>query len=380
MSPSLKTKRTIRFVLGMVAAWTVASLLATELALDPNNPPGPEAAAISTSLSARLGRALLAGILAGGLSSLLELKILPRHQRRFSVGAMLAFRTFAYAIVAWLSIMGVARVVVQRDMGIRWRDFVHSGGLAQFVTNPDFGQLMLAMIVSSFVINGFFQLNRVVGPGVTLQILAGRYLKPQEEHRVFMFLDITGSTSIAEEIGPLSFSGFRNDFFHDLAEPVLLTRGQIVQYVGDEAVITWPVEMGLRDGNCLRCFLLMDERVRERAEQYLNRYGVVPSFKAGVHGGPVVVSEIGDLKREISFSGDTMNTAARIETMCRTMDRRLLFSESVLTAQAQIQGTRAEDLGPQSLRGKEESVRLYALQAGAGPLTLAGSDGASQRQ
>lgn len=66
------------------------------MVVDPNNPPGPEAAAaITNSLTDRLGRALLAGILAGGLSSLLELRILPKHQRRFSVGTMLAFRTVA---------------------------------------------------------------------------------------------------------------------------------------------------------------------------------------------------------------------------------------------------------------------------------------------
>ena len=56
-----------------------------------------------------------------------------------------------------------------------------------------------------------------------------------------MFLDLNNSTAIAERLGPLRFNDFKNDFFHDIAQPVLETRGRIYQYVGDEAVVTWTI-------------------------------------------------------------------------------------------------------------------------------------------
>jgi class 3 adenylate cyclase len=68
-----------------------------------------------------------------------------------------------------------------------------------------------------------------------------------------MFLDLNDSTAIAARLGPVRFNDFKNDFFYDIAEPVLETRGQIYQYVGDEAVVTWTLDKGLRQGNCLRC-------------------------------------------------------------------------------------------------------------------------------
>lgn len=64
----------------------------------------------------------------------------------------------------------------------------------------------------------------------------------------------------------------------------------------------------------------MTERIHQQRDRYLARYGIVPGFEAGLHGGPVVTAEIGDVKKEIVHSGDTVNTAARIEAECRPLD------------------------------------------------------------
>jgi adenylate cyclase len=90
----------------------------------------------------------------------------------------------------------------------------------------------------SFLINFVRQLNRMLGPGTLVNLLLGRYHRPVAEDRIFMFLDLNDSTAIAAALGPARFNDFKNDFFYDIAEPVLETRGQIYQYVGDEAVVT----------------------------------------------------------------------------------------------------------------------------------------------
>jgi adenylate cyclase len=246
------------------------------------------------------------------------------------------------------------------------------GGLLAYYTSEQYrdfvlgGRFLVALAVLtlvSFLINFVRQLNRMLGPGTLVSLLLGRYHRPVAEERIFMFLDLNDSTAIAAALGPLRFNDFKNDFFHDIAEPILETRGQIYQYVGDEAVVTWTVERGLHQGNCLRCVFLVAERIHEQKERYLARYGIVPEFKAGLHGGPVVTAEIGDIKKDIVHSGDTVNTAARVEAQCRPLERRVLVSEALLSRCRVPEDLEVEDMGERELRGKTEALRLFSVRA-----------------
>lgn len=81
------------------------------------------------------------------------------------------------------------------------------------------------------------------------------YRKPfSEVERIFMFLDIRSSTTIAEELGHVQYFALLNDFFRDIAEPISKNKGHIYQYVGDEVVVSWPLDDGLNNANCLKCF------------------------------------------------------------------------------------------------------------------------------
>src|SRR5262245_3846317 len=238
----------------------------------------------------------------------------------------------------------------------QYRDFVLGG---RFVV------ALIVLTLVSFFINFVHQLNRMLGPGTLVNLLLGRYHRPVAEDRIFMFLDLNDSTAIAEKLGPLRFNDFKNDFFYDVADPVLRTRGQIYQYVGDEVVVTWTTERGLRQGNCLRCVFLVNERVHERRERYLAQYGIVPEFKAGLHGGPVVTAEIGDIKKDIAHSGDTVNTAARVVAQCRPLERRVLVSGSLLQRCQLPAELETEDMGERELRGKAGALRLFSVRARA---------------
>ena len=360
------SRRTARFTVAMVAAWIVASLIAT-LAQG-----GDPRAAVSLELPPdffttqnRIGRGVVVGLVAGLLSTFLELRVMPRVARRHAVGVVLAVRTLAYAAVGIIAMLAVVRIVAARSPDISVLTLVTSDAFRGFIRSPAFGRILVSMIVSSFVINGIIQINRILGPGVGLQILMGRYLRPREEERAFLFIDLVGSTRISEALGPLDFSEFRNAFFHDLAAPVVATGGQIVQYVGDEAVITWRDDMATDDANCLRCFFLLEDRIDANADDYMARFGEVPRFKAGAHVGPVVVSEVGDIKREISFSGDTINTTARLESLCRDEGRSFLASWDLIAAMGDLKGMVIEDLGERSLRGKRKPVRVVAVERAA---------------
>ena len=180
--------------------------------------------------------------------------------------------------------------------------------------------------------------------------------------RIFMFLDIRSSTSIAEELGHVKYFDLIKDFFSDLSEPIVDHEGEIYQYVGDEVVITWPLDRGIENGRCVECFFAIREMIQSRADHYLKQYGVVPEFKAGLHHGQVTTGSVGRVKKEVVFSGDVLNTTSRIEGLCNRYQVNLLISKNLYQHLPQLEGVAARNIGVFALRGKQEKITLYALE------------------
>jgi len=205
------------------------------------------------------------------------------------------------------------------------------------------------------------EVSRKLGPGVLWNWLLGRYHRPREEERVFMFLDLRGSTALAERLGPLRFSEFVREFFADVSEPIEETEGEVSHYIGDEVVVTWPLHRGLEGANCVRCFLQTRERLRGLEASYRARFGEAPAVKAGLHCGIVVITDVGEIKSEIVYHGDTVNTASRIQEMCGALGRDLLVSAELGARVSPPVGWQWVPLGAHALKGKGQPVALVGL-------------------
>jgi class 3 adenylate cyclase len=191
----------------------------------------------------------------------------------------------------------------------------------------------------------------------------GRLGNPAEEvDRVFMFLDIRGSTQIAEELGHVRYFELLNDFFSDISDPVVRHEGEIYQYVGDEVVITWPLKRGVEIGRCVNCFFAISDTIEMRANHYRERYRLVPEFKAGLHHGRVTTGSVGTVKKEVVFSGDVLNTTARIEGLCNRYRANLLVSKSLLDLLPEDLQHLTREIGSFTLRGKKEEVTVFAVE------------------
>ncbi|CAN5705702.1 hypothetical protein BH11ARM2_BH11ARM2_07100 [soil metagenome] len=202
------------------------------------------------------------------------------------------------------------------------------------------------------------EFHRRIGPGRLAGWMLGRYRNPKEESRVFLFIDLSGSTPLAERLGSVRFSAFLRDFFHELTEPTDETGGEIVSYVGDEAIISWPEKRGMEDANALRCFLLFRERIARHADHYRRQYGEVPRYKAALHLGPVVATEVGERRSELVLHGDALNTTARILGECNALGADLLMSEEIAARLPPVDGVAFEPVGAIALRGKAEPLGL----------------------
>lgn len=211
------------------------------------------------------------------------------------------------------------------------------------------------------------ELARRLGPGRILRLMLGSYRNPVEEMRLFLLIDLRGSTSLAEHLGTVAYSALLREFFEDLTEPVLDSGGEVVEFVGDEAVISWPfpnrANARVRNGLAgMRCFLSFHRRISDRTAFYIKAFGVVPQFKGALHAGPVVATEVGQLKTQLVFHGDALNTVSRVLAECNHFQADLLISATVLPFLGSASDVTIEDLGRVSLRGKVEPIGLGRLQ------------------
>lgn len=205
------------------------------------------------------------------------------------------------------------------------------------------------------------QVNEKYGQGVFLDLLRGRYHRPKVETRIFMFLDIRSSTAIAERLGHVKWFDFLNRFFSDITEPIVDTKGKIYQYVGDEIIIHWNVWDGLEDNNCIQCFFEIKNHMSQLAEKYKQEYGVAPTFKAAIHCGDVTTGEIGKIKKDIVYTGDVLNTTARIQELCNIYQVELLVSQDVMDRISQPLLQDVKPVGYIELRGKQTPVSIFSV-------------------
>jgi adenylate cyclase len=229
------------------------------------------------------------------------------------------------------------------------------------LTDRSVALAVAAGFAAALVINFIGQVNRLLGRGVMVRLILGRYHRPREEVRIFLLIDLRGSTEITERLGNLRYHGFLRRFISDVTTSAMRYGGEVHRYVGDEVILTWKERRGLKDAACLESVFAMADTFEAEGDEYMADFGVVPSIWASLHLGPVVTGEIGYFKHEIAYLGDTLNTSARIEEACRQFQRPFLASADMVKALELPSGVLAESLGPIELRGLESSIELFAI-------------------
>jgi adenylate cyclase len=205
------------------------------------------------------------------------------------------------------------------------------------------------------------QVNSKFGQRTFWNIIRGKYNTPKEEKRIFMFLDLNSSTEIAEQLGDSVYHALLKDFFADITAPILENKGSIYQYVGDEVVVVWNYEDGKKNIQCIKCFFDMKLYIQQHKEKYLHRYGLIPSFKAGFHCGRVIAGEVGIIKRDVTYSGNVLNTTSRILSKCGEFKEEVIASADLLSELHIVKEYTTRPLGAIKLKGKEQEMILNAL-------------------
>jgi adenylate cyclase len=307
---------------------------------------GPEYLVVAVLKGMVLGTSL--AVTLGGLEQI----ALRGLWRRLALGRAILVRTALYAPLA----TGVYVVVSAAfSPWIPW-------GLQRKMILPSLGIAVTSLLVASAVV----ALNRLLGFRVLRNLASGRYHRPFEEERIFLFLDLVGSTTIAERIGHLRYHAFLHDFIEDLEDPLLEFGGDVYQYVGDEVVVTWPLADVRSNGRCIACHFAIVDAIERARGRYEDKYGVAPTFRTGIHSGRVVAGEIGDQRKQIVFVGDVVNTASRVQAEAKAREKGLVVSGLLLARTDLPPGVEAHPLGVVQPKGKEQAIELFEVVRSTG--------------
>lgn len=224
-----------------------------------------------------------------------------------------------------------------------------------------FTRFMVYFYLACFFNNFMQSVKKKVGRGNFKNWIFGMMNKPREDERIFMFIDMKSSTRIAEKLSHEKFSHLVQDVFNDMAI-VDNYMGEIYQYMGDGAIISWSLKKGLKNNNFLKAFYGFANLITKREKYYQKKYDLIPKFKAGVHVGKVMVLQVGRIRRDISYNGDTLNTTARIESMCNEYNKSLLISGDLYNMIDPKDGFKFKEVGNIRLKGKRKLVDIYHVR------------------
>jgi adenylate cyclase len=208
-------------------------------------------------------------------------------------------------------------------------------------------------------------ITNIIGPRAFLNFVTGRYHSPVEENRFVLFVDIAGSTGLAERLGGVGIHRLLDRTFRLLTLAVVDYRGEVLNYVGDEVIVTWQEAGGAVDCRPLRCFMAMRGELARASDQLQREFGVAPRIRGSLHFGPVIIGEIGDVKRAIVFNGDVMNTAARLEELSRNVDGGFLASRAAIERFSSAPPFAVRDLGRLPIRGRVDGIDVVGIDAPA---------------
>lgn len=218
--------------------------------------------------------------------------------------------------------------------------------------------IALAVFVPTLTI-AFLRIIHIVGAKHFLHFLFGTYHTPIESDKIVLFIDMIGSTKMAEKLSPKDSMRLISRFIFDASAIIRRHGGDIVNYTGDGLVVLWPINKANR---AIEAIHNMRKRFNKTRPEYQLEFGVRPYVRMGLHAGPVVISQIGEEKLFLGLYGDTVNTAARLEQMNKSLETHVLISQQVVERLDPQWISKLDPLGPKAVPGRKEPIETYALR------------------
>jgi adenylate cyclase len=189
------------------------------------------------------------------------------------------------------------------------------------------------------------------------------------EQKVLLFVDINNSTGLAERLGALKIKSLVGKFLFDISKPITDYGGEIYLYKGDGLIAIWDWQEAVRNDKILEAIDAVFAAVSRERGRYLTQFGVVPTFRIGVHGGDVVVSEQGDTKRSIGIYGSTINIASRMEEAAKVHGVLCAISGDIAQELSDSK-QRLHSIGSEKIRGISAELPIFQYRIAGEPVVV----------
>ncbi len=175
--------------------------------------------------------------------------------------------------------------------------------------------------------------------------------------------DIRGFTGISEQLPAGDVAKLLARWFSDAGRLVEELNGTVDKIIGDALLAYWPeVKSDNHDvGECLAAARELIGRAARYEQTLSGQHPGLPfRIGCGIHRGTVAMGSIGrHAARDFTIIGDAVNTAFRIEGLCKTLGRQIIASEPIRDAAGA--DFRFEDMGTHEIRGRASALRLFAM-------------------
>ena len=198
----------------------------------------------------------------------------------------------------------------------------------------------------------------------------------RSQNAAILFADIVGFTALSEHGTPADVIGLLREFHVRVEEAVFAHDGTLDKYIGDGVMVSFgtPVSGEHDATNALRSARALLASVDAWSNERVGAGKSPVKIGIGLHYGPVIAGDVGGNQRlEYTVIGDTVNVASRVERLTRHFKAPLVVSDDLLAAvRAEGQSEPCDieglvELSPQQLRGREETLKVFALLAGSDP-------------
>ncbi|SHG30641.1 adenylate/guanylate cyclase domain-containing protein [Flavobacterium defluvii] len=293
------------------------------------------------------------GIFIGFIIIIFEKSFVFLNQYSFVKTLILKTLIYSIGVLVFLLLFAVAFIRISEHLS--YQEAFHS-----YISERILDDFLFSIWASVFLLL-FLEISSLLSSNFFYKYFTGKYHRPIQEERIFMFVDVKSSTTLAEKLGDILYSSLLQDLFNDFTDAILASRAEVYQYAGDEIILTWKSAKGIKENRCLFCFYLLKQSIKNKQEYYLKKYNTVPKFKAGMHIGTAVTTWVGKVKKEIVYHGDLLNTASRIQCKCNELNHDFVISETMKNELLENNSIKYTQQGEISLRGKAKPMQLFTV-------------------
>ena len=188
----------------------------------------------------------------------------------------------------------------------------------------------------------------------------GETLGGETREVTVLFCDIRSFTAMSEKMAAVEVVSLLNRYFTALGQCITSHHGIINKYIGDAimAIFGAPVSLPNSALDAFEAALDMRQTLVKLNKDFKKEGLPELKFGIGIHTGPVFAGTIGaETRMEYTVIGDTVNTASRLESLCKTYKTDLLISES--SAEKIGDKDNLKFVAEAEIRGKTEAMKVY---------------------